>query len=186
MKFELEPLRRNVPDVDLIQDVKDVAIKTGRNTVTIAEYEKLGKYHPSTLQRRFRSWFYVLNKAGLQASRSELNIPEEDLFANIKDAWIFLGRQPKYDEIKKPLSKYSAGTYENRFGSWHKALEAFIAYIDIEKAEGKYGASETEVSDNKAKENLIRKDEKGAFRKAAFFNFIERWIQMPCLREKSA
>jgi hypothetical protein len=40
MKFELELRDRNIPDDDLIQDVKDVAKKTGRNTVTIAEYER--------------------------------------------------------------------------------------------------------------------------------------------------
>jgi hypothetical protein len=133
MKYELELRKRNVSDEDLIQDVKDVAIRTGRNTVTLAEYENFGKYHPSTLQRRFGSWFHVLDIAGLKASRSKLNAPEEDLFSNINDIWIYLGRQPKYDEIKKPLTKYSAKTYENRFGSWNEALEAFIAYIDIEK-----------------------------------------------------
>ena len=158
LKFELELRRKNVADVDLIQDVKDVAIKTGRNTVTIAEYDKFGKYNPSTLQRRFGSWFHILNIAGLQASRSDLNIPEEDLFANIKDVWIHLGRQPKYNEIKKPISKYSAGTYENRFGSWNKALEAFIAYINIEKADEENEELETELLDNKvAQRNSMRR-----------------------------
>jgi hypothetical protein len=120
MKFELELRDRNIPDDDLIQDVKDVAKKTGRNTVTIDEYERFGKYHPSTLQRRFRSWFNVLDRAGMQASRSKLNIPEEDLLVNIQDVWISLGRQPKCNEMKKPLSRYPAGTYERRFGTWHQ------------------------------------------------------------------
>ena len=160
MKYELELRKRNVSDEDLIQDVKDVAIRTGRNTVTLAEYDKFGKYNPSTLQRRFGSWFHVLDIAGLQASRSKLNVPEEDLFSNINDIWIYLGRQPKYDEIKKPLSKYSAKTYENRFGSWNEALEAFIAYIDIEKEnlEEEYIKPEAEVLVNGvAERKLIRR-----------------------------
>ncbi len=45
MKFELEPRHRDVPDEDLIQDVKEVAKRTGKDTVTIADYERLGKYH---------------------------------------------------------------------------------------------------------------------------------------------
>lgn len=130
MKFQLETYHRNVSDEDLIQDVKQVANKTGRHTVTIAAYEQYGKYHPSTLQRRFRSWFNVLQIAGLQESRSRLNISDEELFDNIKDVWIALERQPKYSEFKTPLSKYSSGTYENRFGSWRKALEAFVNYIN--------------------------------------------------------
>lgn len=130
MKFNLEQYHRNVPDENLLQDVKDIAVKIGRETVTMAEYEQHGKYHPSTLTRRFGSWFNVLKKAGLKESRSKLNVPDEDLFNDVKDVWIKLGRQPKYSEFKKPLSKYSAGTYENRFGSWRKALEAFIEYIN--------------------------------------------------------
>src|SRR5664280_240766 len=108
MKFELAPNHRDVPDEDLIQDVKEVAKRTGRDTVTLREYETLGKYHPTTLQRRFRSWFTVLKKAGLQESRSEFNIPDEKLFKNIEDMWISLGRQPKSTEIKNPFSRYGA------------------------------------------------------------------------------
>lgn len=132
MKFELDTWNHNVSDDDLIQDIKDVANKIGRNTVTISEYEEFGKYHPTTLQRRFRSWFIVLEKAGLEMSRSPLIISDEDLFENIKNVWINLERQPKYKEIRKPLSKYSAGVYENRFGTWRKALELFIEYMDVD------------------------------------------------------
>lgn len=135
MKFKLKSYNRNTPDEDLINDVIVVSKKTGRSTVTIAEYEEHGKYHPSTLQRRFGSWFTVLKNAGLEKSRSELNIPENELFRNIEDIWIQLGRQPKYDEVKKPFSKYSAGTYDKRFGSWLKALEKFVEYINEEDNE---------------------------------------------------
>lgn len=39
----------------------------------------------------------------------------------------------------KPLTKYSAGTYENRFGGWRKALEAFVSHIN----EGNYTSIES-------------------------------------------
>ncbi len=157
MKFELELCERNIPDDDLIQDVKNAAKKAGRNTITMAEYDNFGKYSSSTLQRRFRSWFHVLEKAGLQASRSEINIPDEDLLTNIKDLWISLGRQPKYDEIKKPRSKYSAGTYERRFGSWRNALEAFIAYINTDRLEEQDAKKTDEPGAEAADEKLMPK-----------------------------
>lgn len=135
MKFELEPYNRNVPDEYLIKDMKDVSKKTRRNTVTMAEYERYGRSHPTTLTRRFRSWFNVLENAGLQASRSKFNIPDKELFDNIKDIWIFLGRRPWYAEVKMPISKYYASTYVKRFGSWRKALEAFIEYINDDSTE---------------------------------------------------
>lgn len=141
MKFELEPFHRDTPDSELINDIQHVAETLNKKTVTIAEYEQHGKYHPSTLQRRFGSWFNVLEKAVLVDSRSRLNNSEEDLFKNIEEIWIKLGRQPKYNEVKKPFSKFSAGTYDYRFGSWRKALEEFIQYINSDTG------NDTEISE---------------------------------------
>ncbi len=135
MKYNLEPYHRDTPSEELIEDIRNVAKKLNKNTVTISEYEQCGKFHPSTLQRRFGSWFKVLENANLKDSRSRLNIPDEELFKNIEEVWTELGRQPKYQEIKKPLSKYSAGTYDKRFGNYRKALGKFIDYVksDIPK-----------------------------------------------------
>jgi hypothetical protein len=41
-----------------------------------------------------------------------------------------LGRQPRYLEMQKPLSKYVAGAYAYKFGTWRKALEKFIEYVN--------------------------------------------------------
>ncbi len=132
MKFELEKFHRNTSDKELIADLKRVASDL-RKSPTIDEYNERGAYHSTTLTRRFGSWFKVLENAGLSRTRSPLNIPEEELFKNLEEIWTKLGRQPRYQELQKPLSKYSAGTYKNRFGSWTNALEKFVAYINNEK-----------------------------------------------------
>ncbi|MCX6556903.1 MAG: HNH endonuclease [Candidatus Aminicenantes bacterium] len=133
MKFKLKPYNRNSPDEKLVSDVKRVASELNKISVTIDEYNERGSFHATTLTRRFGSWFKVLELAGLQKSRSPLNISQEELFQNLEEIWTKLGRQPNYSETQKPLSKYSAGTYENRFGTWLKALEKFVAYINNEE-----------------------------------------------------
>lgn len=35
----------------------------------------------------------------------------------------------------KPLSKFSSGTYEYRYGTWRKALEKFVEFINCEEIE---------------------------------------------------
>ncbi|MDR0604475.1 MAG: HNH endonuclease [Bacteroidales bacterium] len=130
MEFKFEEYHRNTPDVDLIEDIKTVSRKLQKNTITINEYNENGTFNACTLQRRFKSWFKVLELAGLDPSRSEINISDDDLFKNIGSIWISLGRQPKYDEIKKPFSKYSVGTYGRRFGGFVNALKKFIEYVD--------------------------------------------------------
>lgn len=132
MKFELEEYHRNTPGEELIADLKRVAAEMQKSP-TIDEYNERGAYHNTTLSRRFGSWFKALEKAGLGRTRSPLNIPEEELFQNLEEVWTKLGRQPRYTEFHKPLSKYSAGTYERRFGTWRKSLEMFVAYISDEE-----------------------------------------------------
>ncbi len=129
MKFQLEPHHRNVPDEELIEDLVRVANELGKEKVTIDEYNERGKFHSTTLTRRFGSWFTVLKKAGLKKTRN-LNIPDDDLFTNLVEVWTSLGRQPKYHDLTKDRSRYSSGTYEKRFGGWRKALDAFVEWAN--------------------------------------------------------
>ncbi|TGE34257.1 HNH endonuclease [Desulfosporosinus sp. Sb-LF] len=129
MKFELEEFHRNVSDEDLIEDLRRVAMKLGKSSVTIDEYNERGKFHNTTFTRRFGSWFTCLGKAGLERTRN-LNIPTEDLFQNLEGMWKKLSRQPRYNDMVSSVSMYSAGTYERRFGSWRGALESFIKVVD--------------------------------------------------------
>lgn len=133
MKFELDIYHRNIPDDLLIEDLITVAKKIDKSSVTHEEYNLNGKYSSTTYLRKFGSWFNALEKAGLQKTRTPANIPEEDLFKNLEEIWIKLGQQPRYAAVQKPLSKYHVGTYENRFGSWRKALEKFVAYVNDEE-----------------------------------------------------
>ena len=145
MKFQLESHNRNVPDQDLIDDLKRVAGELGKDKVTIDEYNDRGKYHNSTLNRRFGSWFKALEKAGLKKTKT-LNITNEELFENLVEVWTSLGRQPKYNDLTKDVSKYSSGTYEKRFGGWRKSLEAFVAWVN----EGELPEQDIELQKNRA------------------------------------
>jgi len=130
VKFELEKHHRNTPDEELIADLKRVAKELQKDRVTLDEYNDYGNFHSTTLTRRFGSWFKCLELADLKRTRSRINIPNEELFENLIGVWTKLGRQPKYNDMYKPLSKFSSGTYENRFGSWRNALEIFVNYMN--------------------------------------------------------
>lgn len=137
MKFEVRKVNRNISNEELLADVKNIASKYELKTMSQDVYAQYGKYHPCTFIRRFGSWFNVLELCGLMPSRSRINIPNEDLFANLEHIWLTLGRQPKYSEIEKPLSLFSVGTYEQRFGSWYNALDAFVLYMSNEDSDTK-------------------------------------------------
>lgn len=145
MKYELNTYHRNIPEQDLLDDLRRVASKLGKSKVTMEEYSEHGKYAFGTLQKRFNGWTKALKKSGLDVN-IERDISNEKLFENIEVVWITLGRQPLYSEIKQPLSKYSTKPYDKRFGSWRKALEAFIEYVDSDNENNQSDANSTEIS----------------------------------------
>lgn len=129
MRFELEPHHRDVPNEKLIDELRRVAGLLNRNSVTIEQFNEHAKFHNTTLSRRFGSWFKALEAAGLEKTRN-LHLTNEQLLENLVAVWFKLGRQPKYQDLTKGNSSFSSGTYENRFGTWRKALEAFVTWAN--------------------------------------------------------
>lgn len=118
-----------IEDAELLEDLKSVASKVGKKTLTQSEYKTYGNYSVDSFKDHFGSWNAALNLVGLDKSKN-VYITEEQLFENLEEVWIKLGRQPYYGDIAKPLSKYSKDVYARRFGSWRKALEAFVTSVN--------------------------------------------------------
>ncbi len=133
MEFKLEPDRRNISNEVLLNDLIELSRRLGKESVTQNEYEIHGQYSCKPFYRRFGSWNKALLAAGLNKTRT-LGITNEELFANLETIWRTLGRQPRYSEVLKPKSLYSVDAYAKRFGSWRKALEAFVEYVKQETA----------------------------------------------------
>lgn len=115
---------------DCSTDLKRVAAELGKESVSIAEYRRLGRLSERPFIRNFGTWGKALSASGLHPSANfHARVSDEQYFENLERIWIALGRQPRYSEIAKPLSAHSAHAYENRFGSWRKALEAFILFV---------------------------------------------------------
>jgi 5-methylcytosine-specific restriction endonuclease McrA len=131
MEYKLGEFNRNVPDTELLEDLKRVAAKLGANSLSSREYNDNGaKYTAGTIGRRFGSWNNALIKAGLQLV-NQREVSEEDLFKNLEQVWISSGRQPVFRDMKRPISQYSTHQYIAKFGNWRNALEAFIKYINF-------------------------------------------------------
>lgn len=135
MKFELESTLKGATDEELLDELRRCSQQLGRTTCTMAEFNEIGRGHPTTITRRFGSWPRALELSGLKPSRSPIGISDEDLFHNLRNVWIALNRQPRYKETRSPLSKYSAETYSNRFGTWRKSLERFVEWINDPKGD---------------------------------------------------
>lgn len=132
--FKVRLRKRNVPDAELLADLKRVAVLVSKRTITTEDYDSHGTFGVTTILRRLKKWNLALQLAGLEAPNRQ-HIPDAELFENIASVWTHLGRQPYGRELEKAagVSKFALGTYESRFGSWNKALLAFEAFINSGK-----------------------------------------------------
>ncbi len=127
MDFTVRLTRKNIPDDELLDDLKRIANESGEGTVSYDIYDQVGMFRARTIERRFGGWNEALLKAGIDPSYTLAT--DQELFENIVAVWTTLGRQPTRTDMRKPLSKRGGTTYENRFGTWNSALLAFSDWV---------------------------------------------------------
>lgn len=124
-----------IETAELIADLQSVSTKLRKQTFSSGEYNQNGKYSSATYFSRFKTWNNALASAGLIPFEvpSGKRVSEYDAIEEIERIWTTLGRQPTTTDIKNGISKYSLHVYERRFGSWRKALEFFVSYMNGEQ-----------------------------------------------------
>jgi hypothetical protein len=108
----------------LLKELRRVASKLGKLTVSQKEFKEHGRVSPSTIENHFGTWNKGLKQAGLDILRRR-DIPNADIIKEIGRVWSSLGHRPSYAEFDK-LSKFSVSLLENRFGTFLNAMEAFL------------------------------------------------------------
>jgi len=122
-------LYHRIPDEELLSDIGEIAHNLGVNTLSGKKYDSMGKYMEKTVLVRFGTWDKALIAAGLE-TYSDKNISEESLMQNMLEVWIKLGRQPTFEEMRKPLSKYSTKPYRRKYITWRNTIAKFVEYVE--------------------------------------------------------
>lgn len=129
MPYELKPYNKYITDQELLDDLRRVAKLLQKTTVLYGEYPEHDRCASRVFETRFGSWNRALQAAELEVTRRQ-DIPDIELFENLERVWRTLGRQPRREELRKPLSAFSGGTYARRFRGWRAALVVFVAYAN--------------------------------------------------------
>ena len=133
MEFILNEYHRDVPNEDLIEDVKKVANSLGGKSLTQKYYTEHGKYGVNTLLRRFGRWANVLELCGLQANVYQMaaslsghehqSVDTDDLLKDIKRVAALLNKNSISSLEYNKYGTYSRDTCQRRFSSWNDALQ---------------------------------------------------------------
>lgn len=144
-------------------DLRRVAKLTGRDYITLTDYEKHGRFSYGERVRKYGGWDSLLKAAGLMKTPfrtgPKKKYTQKELFEEIERMWIMLGTQPSCNDLRKGnVSKIGVNTYFRHFGSWRKALEAFVSYVNSEDGEdnNKPLPSEVVTDNSKSKGQIFK------------------------------
>jgi hypothetical protein len=128
---------KKITNDEILSELKTIANNLRRNYLTQENVNAHSSLISASIAKyRFGSWEKMLMAAGLKnAPGYRGKFSDEEYFENILNVWTHYGRQPKYDEMKKAPSLISSKTYESHFGTWRKALEAFVAKMNADPLE---------------------------------------------------
>lgn len=136
MKFELNEYHRNISDEELINDIRNTAIKLNKITLTGEEYSKYGTYHSSTLIRRFGSWKLVLKKSGLETAGHNfaLTFTDKEVISDLKRvADIYQSKSLTAKEYDK-YGEYRSSTLIKHYGTWNSILKLVGMSLNLHRS----------------------------------------------------
>ncbi len=144
-------------DKEIIEEIKRVARTLGKDYLTTEDLRANSEIiSEAIIRRRFGSWEMGIEKAGLKISEMyHRKFSDEEYFENLLNVWTHYGRQPLGRELSEPPSEISSAGYVNRFGSFRKALEAFVARMNLEEGENEQ-ASNKEIVKTPIREEIKR------------------------------
>lgn len=154
MKYQLREFNRNIPDGELLTDLKAVADRLCKNSISSREYnDSDSKYTSGTIAARFGSWNNALQKAGLELVHQR-EVSTEELFKNLEQVWLTIGQQPTSRDMKKPASKYSIHQYISKFDTWVNSINNFIEFMNYNKLTKPNDISDSEQDIKSVKNEL--------------------------------
>lgn len=122
---------RGAPNEELFSEIRRVAsLAPASEGLTREFFDRNARFHSAALHRRFGSWTRALASAGLNVVPHGRRHRDDDYFENLLTVWTHHGRQPYHREMNLPPSRISAGAYEKKYGTWKRALRAFVEMIN--------------------------------------------------------
>ncbi|HMD83582.1 MAG TPA: HNH endonuclease [Terriglobia bacterium] len=125
---------RNMSDDDLILEMNRVRALVNMPTLTADDFNQHSTLAGShAIRNRFGSWAKALKKAGISSSSLGRRYTDGECFENLVNVWTHYGRQPTHREMKLPPSVVGPKAYVVRWGTWRKAVKAFVDWTNTEE-----------------------------------------------------
>lgn len=126
MKFELNDYHRNTTDEELIDDVKNTAMRLNKQTLTAKEYSENGRFHSTTLYKHFGTWKRVLELCGLktQGHNFSYTFTDNDVIDDVRRVADIYHKDSITQKEYNLYGVYHSSTLMKRYdNSWNAILK---------------------------------------------------------------
>jgi hypothetical protein len=129
-RFGHAPWRASPEEV--VAELRRVSQALGRDTFTCQEFNTTARFTGGVVRRVFGTFHKGMQAAGLATNTKGKRYTEEDCCENLLKVWTHYGRSPKHDEMNRPPSTVGSKAYIGRFGTWNRALQAFVDRVNAD------------------------------------------------------
>lgn len=120
---------RRMTDAEVLGALQELGRRLGKTELTKADVKANLPFSDETLRRRWGTLRSAFEAAGLSSTRAGRRYTDEECFDNLLTVWTHYGRPPKHKEMSSPPSTVGGKAYIKRFGTWNKALTAFVQRV---------------------------------------------------------
>lgn len=154
-------LGKSVTRKQVIEELQSAASRLGRSDLTVEDFNTYSTFNASTVRSYFKTWRAALEAAGLNVRAKAIRYTDEECFENLLNVWTHFGRPPRYREMNAKPSAVGGKAYVGRWGTWIKALEAFVERVntDTEKESQPYHSASEETTTFSSPQSVSEKDD---------------------------
>ena len=140
-------LARQMPDGAMLEEIRRVARIVGRTDIVADDLRQHASVGVDAIRNRFGSLKAALRAADLVETAHGRRYTDDECFENLLRVWTHYGRPPMHKEMNLSPSEVGPKAYTARWGTWNKALHAFVERVNADLEENPttptVGVSET-------------------------------------------
>jgi hypothetical protein len=142
----------------IISELQKVSNILGTKCFSQVQFSEYSNIDRSNFSRKFGSFSKIMKEIGFEIPLKSRKYTDDERFENLLNVWIFYGRQPSHDEMKKAPSVVGPKAYITRWGTWRKALLAFLEKVNSDITDDKNKMEKNDEKHLKKKETKSKED----------------------------
>lgn len=145
---------------EIIVELQKISSQLGVKSFSREQFNANALFKDSVIRRVFGTWRKAMEAAGLSANRLGQRYTDEECFENLFQVWTHYGRPPQHREMSLPPSFVGPKAYVLRWGTWNKALFAFVQRVNEDLTPEHLPGPETSQQDDTEKRQEPRNSER--------------------------